>query len=1115
MADNNVPMDQASLLPKDLEDHDILNEFLDQRVFDSLNANTPVGNSHAVDDDALEAFHNDVFHKLKSEEPDPHNVFATDFRMPPHDQTFPKLENSEYLYASPENHNFSYNPSPKHSGTDSEYSCAQNTLEDHDTIRKQFSKVKFGNFFMNPCPPTIDVTDPAALDFSPKSLALLPYQLDVMNLPSSSRVETQIKLKFRFRPAPKETFLHIPQDLISKSKFCLLDPLESLPEVLQKNMLFFETYVMTSDLKQSCNVCSRCIKREQKRALRSKTGTTDSNMADSPTSSGVVRNNPNSWADEKMMKKAIFFNCKEIVCFPAPTGLDNDQSKSFDMSARIICYCRHHKEPEGFKLLFVVRDFNKNIVAKHLSQPIMIMDRKKASVSSQKGILHKVGSSSQLNRSGMLDDMNDGDKLHPLSPNSIDDSTSEILANTDTNNEPNLSSRGYKRKKLSFDDSYNSSTNPMFNGSGFSPLSNSDTNASIHNLNGKSVMGASYPNGAYPPSAYPQTTLISRQRLLQQLQLFAQTELQPAIQKIIPAQGPIRGGIEVTLLGFNFRPGLVVKFGSKVALATHCWSESTIVTYLPPAAQPGQVLVSFEDHDHVMVGSQQLIFTYTDDTDRQLIELALQIVGLKMNGKLEDAKNIAKRIVGSDSLERKVNANVSATANGSPTNMKQENIEWYDNAHKAVEKLSRSDLSTEEILINFLSLVDLPNCPIIIPNWQLCNNQGQSLLHLATLKKYSKLVAFLITHGCKIDVKDSQGLTPLFFASMCGYRDLINIFIECKSNWNLKLSNDKSLQDYSDLNVLDIFNRLDQNNWASQEDVSSSVASSSEASDGPLNRTHSIDSLNSMYQMNYGKHISRMVMESSSRYNSSPDTRLSKQSQVGSSKSLLSESEAFGNDSTDFADSEYDSEDHITDEEVSAGQRWMSKVNEADYYDDDYDDFEVSDTEEDRSKERLQKKSKPEPGLWQKMKTAMFTSDDTPLPSYDDLFPFNNGFMRPKTAYERALNQMSTEDTGKRFEATGVSEVQQEDAGVASDSSEDMAMSYMEHPRKTIENDKMLLFFWLPMLLMILGLFTYSWVTGYNFELIEVCKEAGRNAIGNVVVGNERLARVFTKREVI
>ncbi|KAM9915385.1 hypothetical protein OXX80_014084, partial [Metschnikowia pulcherrima] len=147
-----------------------------------------------------------------------------------------------------------------------------------------------------------------------------------------------------------------------------------------------------------------------------------------------------------------------------------------------------------FKLLFVVRDFGNNIVAKHISRPIMIMDRKKTSASTIKEGSVTQNASSQVNCMGASEELNDLEQLHPLSPNSIDDSTSEALGNTDANHDLNSSSRGLKRKKLSFDDSYNTSTNPMFNGSGFSPLSNSDTNASVHNLNGKAPGVNSYVN---------------------------------------------------------------------------------------------------------------------------------------------------------------------------------------------------------------------------------------------------------------------------------------------------------------------------------------------------------------------------------------------------------------------------------------------------------------------------------------------------------------------------------------------------------------------------------------------------------------------------------------------
>lgn len=200
----------------------------------------------------------------------------------------------------------------------------------------------------------------------------------------------------------------------------------------------------------------------------------------------------------------------------------------------------------------------------------------------------------------------------------------------------------------------------------------------------------------------------------------------------------------MTLLGYNFRPGLIVKFGAKNALATHCWSESTIVTYLPPSAHAGQVLVSFENEviDQAAIAqNQHTVFTYTDDTDRQLIELALQIVGLKMNGKLEDAKNIAKRIVGLDKNTDGSNQGLPQQANGGSHNAspmdQQEHQMWYDNAHRAVQTLTRSDLSTEEILINFMSSL---TCQIVqlsslTGTWPICKDKPWLILHVSKITR--------------------------------------------------------------------------------------------------------------------------------------------------------------------------------------------------------------------------------------------------------------------------------------------------------------------------------------------------------------------------------------------
>ncbi|KAK6458572.1 SPT3 dosage dependent suppressor of Ty-induced promoter mutations-like protein [Scheffersomyces xylosifermentans] len=1324
------------------DDQDLLDEFLDQRVYDSLGTTTPVGGVKMEQGDLLENFYHPVEaavnQRSQFDSNTPNNSNGNEYLyidqlnyqnssnnndVNSNGNDLPSDGNSlnvnsthnNSVYASPLEHKSlisnDSNESPSsmnnrsilaglqnngQNNNDDEMLVDQNNnsnsvnqgnspsnlspLTDYDFLRDELAKLKFGNHNMNPCPPSVDVPDPSYLDFSPETLAALPYTLQLSNLPHYSRVETQIKLKFSLSPPPPHVLLHIPQDLISKNKFCLNESISELSPKIKENLLFLDAYVLTSDLKKSCNICPRCIKREQKRASRRKAGfnlneigedtlsstannsTNAASLYNSPvsvgtTASGVVKNNPNSWADEKMMKKALIFNCKEIVSFPPPSGLNNDPTKSLELSARIICYCRHHKESEGFKLLFVVTNSEGEVVAKQLSSAIMIMDRKKntssvrnessmpnsiagsstnlhgmtASVAGSSTNLHGLtNSSTNLHGLSGLSDAYDssrpgykkkkthsdsdgdgksplGTNLHPLSPNSIDESASEPQTNTDTNIDGN--GRGLKRKKLSIDDSYNSSTNPMFNGSvnGFSPLSNSDTNTSTTNHNGHgSVIGGSISGaGSHmmmktaPTFSLSPLTTQAQTQTAQQLQLQQQqSQLQqssissassnsgnqnlPSIQRIIPAQGPIRGGIEVTLLGFNFRPGLSVKFGANQALATHCWSETTIVTYLPPAAQPGQVLVSFENHENAMLGGpqQQQIFTYTDDTDRQLIELALQIVGLKMNGKLEDAKNIAKRIVGTDSstggaFNGTANTSTSPHQNSSGTGLNDKDesnvlnsnlnsstaFEWFDSAHRKVQQLTKSDLSTEDILISFLSLVDLPNCPIVIPNWQLGNKQGQSLLHLATLKNYTQLIRFLITHGCKIDLVDNQGLTPLFLASMCGHRDLINIFIDCKSNWNLKLSNDKYLKDYCDLNVLDVFNSL-QEREHENDDFGRAMVQGERGhdNDDKLNKSVSLDSLNSMFTMNYGKHVSKMVMQEplsgnndyehfnsfNSEYNHDGNRELRDEDIYAVRKELFSPVNSpppnLEDSASEFADSEfesnedeYDDDGYLIDDEEDDDDyydEYEDDDDESDYYNNDADVEEEEVTDDAQS---FSSNSTLVPGstlsdgtevpssasaLWQKVKNVFNNDEEDNLPSYDDLFPFGQSSLqsKPKTHIERTLNEETTVGSSSRslltsekvdVEVTKDLEDPQDDAGIASDSSEDMVISYINHPRKAVENDKMLLFFWVPVLIGILALFFMISVMGYRFETIEFIKVYIRDTIGQLMVGNERIGRVF------
>lgn len=910
-----------------------------------------------------------------------------------------------------------------------------NSISQYDVLRDEFSKIKFGNYNMKICPDSITLPESEnLLDFSPQAMDSLPYKLSLSSLPDYSRVETQIKINFNLNPPPPENFLHIPQDLIAKNKFCLpsdytLDPL------IQKNLLYLECYVLTSDLSKSCHICSRCIKREQKRASRRRIG--DDNDLPQISPNGIVKNNPNTWADEQMIKRAIIFNCKQVISFPPPNGLNNDLNKSAQLSARIICYCRHHKEAEGFKLLFVIKNRDNEVVAKQISSKIMIMDRKKSPTTgansaptfapgpttNNSGV---TGLEASLNGSGVntngtnttgnspaRDDR--PDFIPPFSPNSIDESSD--LTTDD---------RNLKRKKLSVDDSNNMATNPMFNGSnnlnGFSPLSNSDTNT-----NASLTKHNPFQSSRVPSSISSNITL-------------------PTIQRIIPAQGPIRGGIEVTLLGFNFNPSLSVKFGSNLALATHCWSETTIVTYLPPANIPGQVLVSFENHDDLLTQQQQQIFTYTDDTDKQLIELALQIVGLKMNGKLEDAKNIAKRIVGNDNLRLQLQLQQSLVLpqDDSGNNVTSaENVdEWYNNAQNTVNKLATLNVSVEEVLVNFLKLVDLPNCPILIPNWSLTNSEGQSLLHLASIKNYFNLVKFLINHGSKVDAKDNSGITPLFYASISGNRGLMNLLLEFKANKNLKLSNNKTIRDYCDLNVLDLFDN------------------------DSLTKSTSIDSLNSIFDIPNGYHISKMNINEDSTEFADVELSVSEEDLSNDYSESDIHDEELSEDISDYEDEDADIEETSSDGESNSESETHSiqTVIPASRSDSSDGTIYGDNNSEDRK------------NLWQTFKDVFNNDED--LPNYDELFPFG-----PSRQVDKTVE-------------------------VDSDSSEDLIISYINHPRKTVENDKMLIFFWVPILLTIVSIVIFSFI-GYRFETIDSMKNVIREGLGNIMVGQERIKKVF------
>lgn len=228
----------------------------------------------------------------------------------------------------------------------------------------------------------------------------------------------------------------------------------------------------------------------------------------------------------------------------------------------------------------------------------------------------------------------------------------------------------------------------------------------------------------------------------------------PVIHRIIPSSGSVRGGIEVTLLGTGFINGLVAKFGDNRSMATHVWNSTTVVTHLPPSHVAGPVVVSFDGW--IMSDSQ--VFSYYDDTDQQLIELALQVVGLKMNGKMEDARDIARRIIGNST--------------GLDAEQLQTRLNNTYNNHSS----SIPPHELEYLIMKCFDLIDFDTHPNL-PSWQLTNDEGQTMLHLAAILGLDEVCSELVDRGARTDVRDNSGFTPLHFAALKGHDDLVQMLM--------------------------------------------------------------------------------------------------------------------------------------------------------------------------------------------------------------------------------------------------------------------------------------------------------------------------------------------------
>ena len=246
--------------------------------------------------------------------------------------------------------------------------------------------------------------------------------------------------------------------------------------------------------------------------------------------------------------------------------------------------------------------------------------------------------------------------------------------------------------------------------------------------------------------------------------------LPSVIHKLVPAEGSITGGTEVTLLGSGFYPGMEVVFGDTLATTTTFWGDKCLNCLTPPALQPGLVSVMFK-HEHPTFGQiqqppplmpkQQLFFRYVDDRELQMYRLALNILGQKL-GSQADAFQTAQQIMGSDP-----NAifNMQKDMQGGSSGGHQRQVPGLESQGKL------SDLDSK--MLTYLEFIDLDDSPRP-PRFNSRSMTGQSLLHFAASLGLTRFVAGLLARGANPDVQDNTGNAPMHLAALHGHAHIVH-----------------------------------------------------------------------------------------------------------------------------------------------------------------------------------------------------------------------------------------------------------------------------------------------------------------------------------------------------
>lgn len=295
---------------------------------------------------------------------------------------------------------------------------------------------------------------------------------------------------------------------------------------------------------------------------------------------------------------------------------------------------------------------------------------------------------------------------------------------------------------------------------------------SMENLQG--LMGASSAPTSMPASRVPSPSSAAQRSAVDQHspQTLAnitasspaegQPTQPPVIFKLTPMEGSKSGGTEVTCLGANFHPNLVVMFGDTQATTTTFWGEKALLCVVPPAQHPGKVYVTFKqnyEQSFVSPPNKMAIFTYVDDEEQELMKHALSLINRQFQGSDTDAAATARNII------CQFRANAPYTGGSGQSN-------YHHRQASGSQPINEGTMNLETAVLSCLELVDLDDSPYQASiNAQ--NGNGQGMLHLSASLGFYRLTAGLLARSANPDIRDNNGMSPMHMASLRGHQQII------------------------------------------------------------------------------------------------------------------------------------------------------------------------------------------------------------------------------------------------------------------------------------------------------------------------------------------------------